>query len=156
MAIIHKEELFCLSGRNQRALGLDIGNKTIGVAMCDPTWSIASGLTLIKRQNLTADVAEIEKIIKDYNICCVVSGWPINMNGTVGPQAQVAKKLIDHLIMSKDIPVFLWDERLSTVAVTRTLLDADVSRKRRSEVVDKMAATFILQGVLDLCRMHKG
>lgn len=137
-------------------MGLDIGSKTIGVSVSDQTWMIASAHSLIKRQNLTADINALVKIITEYKVSCIVSGWPVNMNGTEGPQAMVVKKLLDTLLDQHDIPIFLWDERLSTVAVTRTLLDADMSRKRRAEVVDKMAASFILQGVLDLCRMHKG
>ncbi len=156
MPIISKSDLAVLSQTKTRAMGLDVGNKTIGVALSDQTWLIASAHSLIRRQNLSADVAALVKIIKEYKVSCIVSGWPVNMNGTEGPQAQVVKKLIDTLLQQHDIPVFLWDERLSTVAVTRTLLEADMSRKRRSEVVDKMAATFILQGVLDLCRVHKG
>ncbi|MBX3487571.1 MAG: Holliday junction resolvase RuvX [Candidatus Paracaedibacteraceae bacterium] len=156
MPIITQQELLPLSLTKSRAMGLDIGNKTIGVALSDQTWMIASAHSLIRRQNLSVDISALVKIIKEYNVSCIISGWPVNMNGTEGPQAQVVKKLIDTLLQHHDIPVFLWDERLSTVAVTRTLLEADMSRKRRSEVVDKMAATFILQGVLDLCRVHKG
>lgn len=156
MPLITQQDLHSLSQTKSRAMGLDIGSKTIGVALSDQTWLIASAHSLIKRQNLSADVAALVKIIKEYKVSCIVSGWPVNMNGTEGPQALVVKKLIDTLLAQHDIPVFLWDERLSTVAVTRTLLEADMSRKRRSEVVDKMAATFILQGVLDLCRVHKG
>lgn len=156
MPLITQQDLHSLSQTKSRAMGLDIGSKTIGVALSDQTWLIASAHSLIKRQNLSADVAALVKIIKEFKVSCVVSGWPVNMNGTEGPQALVVKKLIDTLLAQHDIPVFLWDERLSTVAVTRTLLEADMSRKRRSEVVDKMAATFILQGVLDLCRVHKG
>ncbi len=156
MPIITQQELLPLSLIKSRAMGLDVGNKTIGVALSDQTWMIASAHSLIKRQNLSVDISTLVKIIKEYNVSCIISGWPVNMNGTEGPQAQVVKKLIDTLLQRHDIPVFLWDERLSTVAATRTLLEADMSRKRRSEVVDKMAATFILQGVLDLCRVHKG
>ncbi|WP_010302895.1 Holliday junction resolvase RuvX [Candidatus Odyssella thessalonicensis] len=156
MPIIFQEEFFKLKSKRKRALGLDVGNKTVGMAVSDATWLIASPLTLLKRSNLTADSKSLFSIYQQYDVCCIVAGLPLNMNGTQGPQAEVVHTFIDFLLKIQDIPVFLWDERLSTVAVTRTLLDADLSRKRRSEVIDKMAATYILQGSLDLCRTHEG
>ncbi|AIK96394.1 Holliday junction resolvase RuvX [Candidatus Odyssella acanthamoebae] len=155
MPLISKEEFFALKLKRKRVLGLDVGNKTVGIAVSDASWLIASPLKLLKRANLTADIKALLSVYKDYNACCCVVGLPMNMNGTEGPQAGVVRSFIGFLLKQEDVPVFLWDERLSTVAVTRTLLEADLSRKRRAEVVDKMAATYILQGSLDLCSTHE-
>lgn len=152
MALITLDELKELKSQKKRLLGLDLGEKTIGLAMSDATWFISSPLEVIRRTALENDLKALQKIISDFSIGAFVIGLPINMNGSEGPQAQKARKFIDDLNQVIDIPVCFWDERLSTVAVTRTLLEADLSRKKRSQVVDKMAATFILQGVLDRCR----
>lgn len=130
-------------------MGLDVGDKTIGLSLSDPTWMIATPLKLLKRQNNIRDITEIQTLIQDHRVGALVIGLPLSLNGAEGPQAKKVRTYIEKLETVIDIPYVLWDERLSTVAVTRTLLEADMSRKRRSEVVDKMAATFILQGVLD-------
>jgi len=132
-----------------RLLGLDVGDKTIGLSLSDPSWIIATPFKLIKRQNNIRDVTEVQTIIDDYAVGALVIGLPLSLKGTEGPQAEKVRNYVEKLEAVIDIPYCFWDERLSTVAVTRTLLEADMSRKRRSEVVDKMAATFILQGVLD-------
>lgn len=155
MPVISREDFFLLRQTKQRAIGLDVGNKTIGVAASDATWLIATPIKLIKRQNLTVDTKALQVLYQEYKACCFVAGLPMNMNGSEGPQAAIVRSFIESLLKIEDYPIFFWDERLSTVAVTRTLLDADMSRKRRSEVVDKMAATYILQGSLDLCRFHE-
>lgn len=152
MAAITLPELKELKTNKKRLLGLDLGEKTIGLAMSDATWFISSPLKVIRRTTLDNDFIELYKIISDFSIGALVIGLPLNMNGSEGPQAQKARKFVDDMGQVIDIPVCFWDERLSTVAVTRTLLEADISRKKRSQVVDKMAATFILQGALDLCR----
>ncbi|MBW8309819.1 MAG: Holliday junction resolvase RuvX [Candidatus Paracaedibacteraceae bacterium] len=155
MPLISQEDFLALKPKRKRLLGLDIGNKTVGIAVSDTGWLIASPLKLLKRTNITTDVKALLAVYKDYSSGCFVAGLPMNMNGSEGPQAEVVRAFIDCLLKQEDIPVFLWDERLSTVAVTRTLLEADLSRKRRAEVVDKMAATYILQGSLDLCSTHE-
>lgn len=155
MPIITKNEFFELKQMRKRAIGLDIGNKTVGIAVSDATWVIASPVKLLKRTNLTADVKALACIYAEYDACCFVAGLPMMMSGVEGAQAGVVRTFVEFLLNHQDAPIFLWDERLSTVAVTRTLRDADMSRKRRSEVVDKMAATYILQGSLDLCRSHE-
>lgn len=137
------------TGKN-RLLGLDVGDKTVGLALSDITWTIATPHKLIKRRNNIQDYLDIQKIVEDFHVVAFVSGLPLNMNGTDGPQAQKVRDFMIKLTAVVDIPLYYWDERLSTVAVTRTLLTADVSRKKRAEVVDKLAATFILQGVLDM------
>lgn len=130
-------------------IGLDLGSKTIGVAVADATWTIATPRETIKRGKFTADAARLLEIIEETGAGALILGLPLNMDGSEGPRVQSTRAFARNLGTKTDLPVCFWDERLSTVAVTRTLLDADASRKRRSEVVDKMAASFILQGVLD-------
>ena len=152
MAVITLNELKELKATRSRLLGLDLGEKTIGLGLSDTTWFISSPLEVIRRTTLENDLKALRKIKEDFSIIAFIIGLPLNMNGSEGPQVKKARVFVDDLLKEIDIPVFFWDERLSTVAVTRTLLEADMSRKKRSHVVDKMAATFILQGVLDCCR----
>lgn len=152
MAVITLNELKELKATRSRLLGLDLGEKTIGLGLSDTTWFISSPLEVIRRTTLENDLKALRKIKEDFSIIAFIIGLPLNMNGSEGPQVKKARIFVDDLLKEIDIPVFFWDERLSTVAVTRTLLEADMSRKKRSHVVDKMAATFILQGVLDCCR----
>jgi putative Holliday junction resolvase len=130
-------------------IGLDLGTKTIGVAISDLGRRIASPLVLIKRVKFTLDAEALAKIIAERQVAAIVLGLPLNMDGSEGPRAQATRAFVRNLLPKIEIPVAFWDERLSTVAVTRTLLEADTSRKRRGELVDKMAAAFILQGALD-------
>ncbi len=134
---------------DQRLLGFDPGTKTIGLALSDTSLKVATPLMTIKRKKFKDDVAIIGELIEKHNIGGFIIGLPLNMDGTEGPRCQSCRQLQKNLEEFFDVPVSFWDERLSTVAVTRTLLEADASRKRRAEVVDKMAATFILQGALD-------
>ncbi len=130
-------------------IGLDLGTKTIGVAVSDPLRSIASPLETIRRSKFTSDSARLEEIAAGRQVVGLVIGLPRNMDGSEGPRCQSARAFARNFVARWPHPVTFWDERLSTVAVERTLLDADTSRKRRAEVVDKMAAAFILQGALD-------
>ncbi|WEK50377.1 MAG: Holliday junction resolvase RuvX [Candidatus Kaistia colombiensis] len=134
-------------------IGLDLGTKTIGVAISDLGRRIASPMVLINRVKFTQDAEALIKLIGERQVAGIVIGLPLNMDGSEGPRAQATRAFVRNLLPKIDIPVAFWDERLSTVAVTRTLLEADTSRKRRGELVDKMAAAFILQGALD--RMQK-
>lgn len=134
-------------------IGLDLGTKTIGVAISDLGRRIASPLVLINRVKFTLDAEALIKVVAERQVASIVLGLPLNMDGSEGPRAQATRAFVRNLLPKIDIPVSYWDERLSTVAVTRTLLEADTSRKRRGELVDKMAAAFILQGALD--RMQK-
>lgn len=134
-------------------IGLDLGTKTIGVAISDLGRRIASPLVLINRVKFTQDVEALIKVIRERQVAGIIIGLPLNMDGSEGPRAQATRAFVRNLLPKIDISVSFWDERLSTVAVTRTLLEADTSRKRRGELVDKMAAAFILQGALD--RMQK-
>jgi len=132
-----------------RLLGLDLGEKTIGLAISDILRMIATPLVTLPRTKFTADAQALITIIDKNMIGGLVIGLPLNMNGTEGPSAQSARTFARNFLGVRPIPILFWDERLSTTAVTRTLLEADVSRAKRKDVVDKMAAGFILQGVLD-------
>lgn len=135
-----------------RLLGFDLGEKTIGMALSDTSRAIATPMKTLPRGKFSSDAAKIEEIVAAQNVGGLVIGLPLNMDGSDGPSAQSARAFARNLAARTDLPIVLWDERLSTVAVTRTLLDADASRRRRTEVVDKMAAGYILQGVLDRLR----
>jgi putative Holliday junction resolvase len=132
-----------------RVLGIDLGTKTIGLAMSDLGRSIATPLETLKRGKFTADAERLKALCDEHGIAGIVLGLPINMNGTEGPRAQSTRAFATNLTGKIPLPILLWDERLSTSAVTRTLIEADLSRKRRAEVVDKLAAGYILQGALD-------
>jgi putative Holliday junction resolvase len=133
----------------QTLLGLDLGTKTIGVAASDTRRTIASPVETLPRKKFMADATRLAEIAASREAAGFVIGLPRNMDGSEGPRAQASRAFARNLARATDMPVALWDERLSTVAVERTLLEADASRRRRGEVVDKMAAAFILQGALD-------
>ncbi|AGC47689.1 hypothetical protein MYSTI_06416 [Myxococcus stipitatus DSM 14675] len=135
-----------------RTLGLDFGTKTIGVAVSDGLGLTAQGVTTIRRTSLKADLAALAALVQEYEADRFVIGLPLNMDGSEGPRAEASRKFADTVTQSLGIQVELVDERLSTVAATRTLLEADVSRARRKEVIDQVAAQFILQGWLDARR----
>ncbi|WP_338864149.1 Holliday junction resolvase RuvX [Myxococcus stipitatus] len=135
-----------------RTLGLDFGTKTIGVAVSDGLGLTAQGVTTIRRTSLKADLAALATLAREHEADRVVIGLPLNMDGSEGPRAEASRKFADTVAQSLGVQVELWDERLSTVAATRTLLEADVSRARRKEVIDQVAAQFILQGWLDAHR----
>lgn len=135
-----------------RILGLDFGEKTVGIAMSDPFGWTAQGLEVIKREdenNLKKTIFRIEEIIKEYGVETIVLGYPKNMNNSLGERAEKTQNFKKKLENKTKLPVILWDERLSTVGAERSLLEADISRKKRKKVIDKMAAVFILQGYLD-------
>lgn len=132
-----------------RIMGLDVGSKTIGVAVSDDMGWTAQGVTTIIRKNLDSDLEELRKLIGQYNPLEIVVGLPKNMDGTIGKQAEEMLALTKIMKKSLNIHVIAWDERLSTVAANRFLLEADLSRKKRKKVINKMAAVFILQGYLD-------
>ena len=130
-------------------MGLDLGTKTIGLAISDISRRIASPLRTINRTKFTADAKALIGEAAEHQVAALVLGLPLNMDGSEGPRVQATRAFARSLAGLTDLPIFFWDERLSTAAVTRTLLAADASRKRRDELVDKMAAAYILQGVLD-------
>jgi putative Holliday junction resolvase len=128
-------------------MGLDFGDKTIGVAISDPLLITAQGVKVIKRS--PKDMEELENLIKDYQVEKIIIGYPRNMDGTLGERALKTRAFAEKLALEFKLPVELWDERLSTVGAERVLLEADLSRAKRKKVIDKMAAVFILQGYLD-------
>lgn len=136
-------------GSPGRLAGLDLGTKTIGVAISDTGQSIATGLETIKRRKFKQDSARLLEIIEEQEITALILGLPLNMDGTEGPRAQSTRAFARNLTPLLELPIIFWDERLSTVSAERALIEADSSRKRRKEVIDKMAATIILQGALD-------
>jgi putative Holliday junction resolvase len=137
----------------RRLLGLDLGKKTIGLALSDTSLTIATPMETLARGKFTADAAALEKIVAEQSVGALVIGLPLNMDGSEGPSAQSARAFARNFAARSPLPVALCDERLSTAAVTRTLLEADASRQRRAQLVDKMAAAYILQGALDRMRM---
>ncbi len=130
-----------------RIMGLDYGSKTIGVAVSDAFFWTAQGVKTIKRSKKEFD--ELRELLREYEVIEIVIGYPRNMNGTAGPRCAATEKFAAALRLEFGLPVELWDERLSTAAAERTLLEADVSRAKRKLVIDKMAAVLILQGYLD-------
>jgi putative Holliday junction resolvase len=132
-----------------RILGLDIGEKRIGVAISDELYFSANGLDVIERKNNGEDINKIAEIVSRYNVVKIVVGLPKNMDGSVGPSGEEVKKYVNKLQNALEVEVDFWDERLSTVAAEKTLIEADISRKKRKKVIDKMAAVFILQNYLD-------
>ena len=130
-------------------IGLDLGSKTIGVAASDPDRRLATGVTTLARGNFTADAAKVLALAAERQAAGFVLGLPINMDGSEGPRAQSTRAFARNFAKLTSLPIALWDERLSTAAVERTLIDADVSRAKRAAVIDEHAAMFILQGALD-------
>jgi putative Holliday junction resolvase len=143
------EELPALLASDARLLGLDLGSKTIGMALSDVTRSIATPYNTLRRTKFTKDAETIRQIIETTQIGGLVVGLPFNLNGSEGPRAQSTRAFVRNLIPHIEVPIVFWDERLSTAAVERHLIEADASRKRRAEVIDRMAAAYILQGALD-------
>jgi putative Holliday junction resolvase len=131
-----------------RLAGLDVGTKTIGIAYCDAGWTIASAAETLKRVKFSVDLAVLRRISGEQSLTGFVVGLPLNMDGSDSPRTQSIRAFARNLA-ALDLPILLWDERWSTDAVTRTLLTADASRARRAELVDKMAAAYILQGAID-------
>ena len=136
--------------KGMRLMGLDVGSKTIGLALSDTSFMIASPLETIKRKKFKTDVAYLATLVKKEDVGGFVIGLPINMDGSEGPRCQSIRQFQQNLFDAIPLPFAFWDERLSTAAVTRTLIDADRSRARRAELVDKLAAAYILQGALDV------
>lgn len=132
-----------------RILGLDVGDKTIGVAASDLMGWTAQGIEIIKRTDIKRDLQRLQQIIEQYEVGSITIGLPKNMNGTIGPQGEKVQLFANELKAAINLPVEFWDERLTTVAAERILIDADVSRGKRKKVIDKMAAALILQGYLD-------
>jgi len=152
MAVRKLAELNDHLARSQPLLGLDLGEKTIGLALSDATLLIASPLNTIKRSKFTRDAETLAAVITEHEICGLIIGLPINMDGSEGPKCQSVRQFAANFLGHMDMEIAFWDERLSTVAVTRTMIEADISRAKQKQAVDKMAAAYILQGALDFLR----
>jgi putative Holliday junction resolvase len=158
MPVCNLSEFRSFLKKGQCLLGIDPGSTAIGIAISDPDLKVASPLTTIARTKFAADAAAVAKIVKERQIGGLIVGLPKNMDGSEGPSAQSARAFVRNLLERgglPDMPVVFWDERLSSAAVERMLLEDDMSRKRRDAVIDKAAATYILQGALDLLKAQQ-
>lgn len=150
MAVMTLTELKTALDRHGRVMGLDLGSKTIGLALSDVMRTIATPYDTIRRTKFTADAQALLAAIDAEDVRALVIGLPISMDGTEGPRCQSTRQFATNLLEKRDLPIAFWDERLSTVAVERMLVDdVDMTRARRGQVVDKLAAAYILQGALD-------
>jgi len=149
MPILALAELRGALAPRQRLLGLDVGEKTIGLAISDSDFTVAAPVDTIRRTKFAADATRLAQLIAEREIGGLVIGLPINMDGSEGPRCQSVRQFAANLLQRMELPIAFWDERLSTAAVTRAMLDLDVSRASRARAVDKMAAAYILQGALD-------
>jgi putative holliday junction resolvase len=140
------------AGPSGRLIGIDAGTKTLGLALSDVTRTIASPLVVLRRKRFKEDAAELLRLAQEHGVLGFVLGLPTNLDGTTGPRVQATRAFAKNLNRLTPLPILLWDERLSTAEAERTLLEADTSRKRRAAVIDKLAATIILQGALDRMR----
>jgi putative Holliday junction resolvase len=153
MAVLDLLDLPAALPANTPVVGLDLGEKTIGVAVSDATRMVASPLDLIRKTRFTDDVARLFKLMESRKAGGIVIGLPVNMDGTEGPRAQSARAFARNVLRLKDLPIAFWDERMSSMAVNRMLIgEADMTRARRADVVDKTAAAWILQGALERLR----
>ena len=148
MITTHKNEFLAALPEGGRLAGLDVGTKTIGLALCDASWTIASAAETIQRRKFSVDKAVLRQFLADQRAVGLVVGLPLNLDGSDSPRTQSVRAFARNLD-DFDLPILLWDERWSTQAVTRTLITADASRARRAELVDKLAAAYILQGAID-------
>lgn len=130
-------------------MGLDVGDKTIGVSVSDELGWTAQAIEVIRRGSLDQDLGRLQELVTEYSIGKIIVGLPKNMNGTIGPRGELCREFAQQVGEKTQLPTEMWDERLSTVAAERALLQADVSRKKRKKVIDKVAAVMILQGYLD-------
>lgn len=150
MTICKPTDLRSFLKPGERLLGLDVGNKTVGLALSDVSLMIATPLSVIARTKFTYDAKALLALVDEHAVGGLVVGLPVEMDGGEGRQAQSVRTFVDNLLSLRDMPVAFWDERLSTVAVERIMVEsADLSRKKRARVVDRAAAAYILQGVLD-------
>jgi putative holliday junction resolvase len=149
MPLCNPTDLTALLRPGERLLGLDVGTKTIGMALSDTTRMVATPLDTIRRTRFRDDVKRLLSEIDRHGVGGVVVGLPISLDGSEGPRAQGVRQFAKNLLGHRDLPLAFWDERLSTAAVEREMIAADLTRKRRAEIIDKVAAAYILQGLLD-------
>ena len=149
MTFCNPAELPSKMGKLTRILGLDLGSKTIGIAISDPFLRVASPIETIQRKKFTKDAEHLARICEEKNVGAFLIGLPLNMDGTEGPRCQSTRDFARELILRIDLPVAFFDERMSTMAVERAMIDADMTRKKRAARVDQLAAAYILQAALD-------
>lgn len=149
MALCNPADLNALLKPGERLLGLDIGTKTIGMALSDTRRLIATPLGTIKRTKFRDDARRIVAEVEHHGVGGIVVGLPLALDGSEGPRAQGVRQVVKNLLEHLDRPVVFWDERMSTAAVERDMIEADLTRRRRAEIIDRVAATYILQGFLD-------
>lgn len=148
--LIAPEELRQATPKGARLIGVDLGAKTIGLALSDPTWTIASPLETIRRSRFAADAQTLFALMDRHDAGGLVVGLPTRLDGRDGPRTQASRAFVQNLLAMRDIPIAFWDERLSTAAVERMLIrEVDATRARRAQIIDKLAAAYILQGALD-------
>lgn len=155
MLIENQEEFTKNLPKEGRILGLDVGQTTIGMALSDVRRTIATPLSTIERGKFSKDVEKLNLVISTHKICALVIGYPINMDGSKGARAQSTITFVSNISKKISLPMLLWDERFSTMAVEKMMIEADMSRQRRAELVDKLAASYMLQGYLDNARNTK-
>ncbi len=153
MLLKNPDDLLPLLPTGRRVLGLDVGEKTIGIALTDPMRSIASPLLTVERKNFKADLLALTDITSEYGVAALIIGYPINMNGTEGPRCQSVRQFARNIQEKLPVPILLWDERMSTLAVERMMDQAELSRGRQDALVDKLAASYLLQSFLDYAAM---
>jgi putative Holliday junction resolvase len=149
MAICNPADLPQILEKSQRVLGLDVGTKTIGLALSDTRRMVATPLRTIRRTRFKADAAEVLREVDTHGVGALAIGLPIALDGRESPRSQSVRQFARNLLEIRDLPVVFWDERLSTAAVERAMIEADLTRRRRSEIIDRTAAAYILQGLLD-------
>ena len=149
MPIFKPDEFLLNILPKKRLLGIDPGTKTLGIAVSDSNLMVASPITTIKRKKINIDIRELLILVEEYTIAGIVVGWPLNMDGTIGPRCDSVRDFIKSLLNIKDFPVLLQDERMSTMAIEKPMIKADLSRKKRSSRTDQLAACWILQSALD-------
>ena len=149
MPICNPSDLKRLLKPGERLLGLDVGTRTIGMALSDTTLLVATPFDTIRRSRFRADAARLAAEIARHKVGGIVVGLPLSLDGGEGPRTQGVRQFARNLLEQIDLPLAFWDERLSTAAVEREMIDADLTRKRRAEIIDKVAAAYILQGLLD-------
>ncbi len=149
MAICNPADLPQVLKKGQRLLGLDVGTKTIGLALSDTLLMVATPLRTIRRTRFKTDAAEVLREVDAHDVGALAIGLPISLEGRESPRSQSVRQFARNLIAIRELPVVFWDERLSTAAVERTMIEADLTRRRRSEIIDRTAAAYILQGLLD-------
>jgi putative pre-16S rRNA nuclease len=149
MAICNPTDLPQILKKGQRVLGLDVGTKTIGLALSDTLLMVATPLRTVRRTRFRADAAEVLREVDAHGVGALSIGLPISLEGRESPRSQSVRQFARNLLEVRDLPIVFWDERLSTAAVERTMIEADLTRRRRSEIIDRTAAAYILQGLLD-------